>query len=286
MKCEKCGAEIPDGNLYCENCGEEIHIVPVFEPDLETQIDEAMHRIQDDVAEQFETATPRRRKKKHHFLAWIIVLVIISIMAGIFALTYLYKSPAYQINWGHRYADNGEYLEAIECYERALTGGATEPVLIYQYMTKCYELLGYEGQYEEYLLKIIRHPQATEDDLLLAYTKLISFYSNDKNYNTINSLLKSCDNDKIISMYADFMVSQPKFSHEPGYYKEIIPLKISSSKGDTVYYTTDGSTPTTESTVYSTPIFLESGEYEIRAICVDKNGVVSDVVVGQYQIDF
>lgn len=286
MKCEKCGAEIPNGNLYCENCGEEIHIVPVFEPEVEIQLDEAMHRIQDDMAEQFEMTVPRRRKKRHHYLAWIIVLVIICIISGIFALTYLYKSPVYQINWGNVFADRGEYIEAIECYERALTGGASEPVQIYQYMVQCYELLGYEGKYEEYLLKIILHPQATEDELLLAYTKLISFYSDGKNYNTINSLLKSCNNDKIISIYKDFMVSLPKFSHEPGYYKEIIPLKITSSKGDTVYYTMDGSTPTTESRVYSTPIFLEDGEYEIKAVCVDQNGVVSDVVVGEYQIDF
>ena len=82
------------------------------------------------------------------------------------------------------------------------------------------------------------------------------------------------------------MVSEPKFSHEPGYYKEIIPLKITSEKDETIYYTMDGSTPTTESMVYSTPIFLEDGEYEIRAICVDRNGVESDVVVGKYQIEF
>ena len=286
MKCEKCGAEIPDGYMYCENCGEEIHIVPVYEPEVETQLDEAMHRIQDDVVEQFITTAPQKRKKKHHFLAWIIVLVVISIMVGIYALNYLYQSPVYQINWGHRLVDNGEYLEAIACYERALKDGAQEQVLIYQYMTKCYELLGYEGQYEENLLKIVGHPQATEDELLYAYSKLITVYINDNNFDTINNLLKACDNDKILSIYKEFMVSLPKFSHEPGYYREIIPLKITSEKGDTIYYTMDGSTPTTESRVYSTLIFLEEGEYEIRAICVDKNGVVSDVVVGEYQIDF
>lgn len=286
MKCVNCGAEIPDGYMYCENCGEEIHIVPVFEPEVETQLDEVMHQLQDDVTERLDANVAEKRKKKHHYLTWIIVLVIISILVGIYALNYLYQSPAYQINWGNRYAENGDYLKAIECYEKAMTNGAEEEVKLYQYMTTCYELLGYEHQYEEYLLKIIAHPRATESDLLLSYSKLIDFYSNDKNYNTINNLLKACDNDKILSIYKDFMVSQPKFSHEPGYYREIIPLKISSEKGDTVHYTMDGSEPTTESQIYSTPIFLEEGEYEIRAICVDHNGVVSDVVVGEYQIDF
>ena len=286
MICEKCGAEIPDGNLYCEKCGEEIHIVPVFEPEVETELDETMHRIQNAVAEQIDIIPQKRKKRKHHYLAWVIILVIISVFVGIFALTYLYQSPVYQINRGNRFADSGEYLDAIKCYNMALDNGAAEPVEVYLYITKCYEELGLEGKYEEYLLKIINSPMATDDELLIAYSKLIAFYSNDKNYNTINSLLKSCNNVKIISMYGDFMVSTPKFSHEPGYYKEIIPLKITAPKGETVYYTTDGSIPTIESKIFSTPIFLENGEYEIKAICVNANGVVSDVVLGKYQIEF
>lgn len=286
MKCEKCSAEIPDGYMYCENCGEEIHIVPMFEPEVETRLDEAMHRLQDDVSEQIEPALVKVHKKKRHFLAWILLLVVISIGAGAYALNYLYQSPVYQINWGNRLANNGQYLDAIACYQRALENGATETVQLYQYMAICYEMLGYEGQYEECLLKIVKHPQATEEELLRSYTKLITFYSNDKNFVTINNLLKACDNDKILSIYNEYMVSLPKFSHEPGYYREIIPLKITSEKGDVIYYTMDGSTPTTESQLYSTLIFLEEGEYEICAICVDKNGVVSDVVVGEYQIDF
>ena len=286
MICEKCGAEIPDGNLYCEKCGTEIHIVPVFEPEVEIELDETMHRIQDAVAEQIDMLKPKRAKRKHHYLAWILILVIISVFAGIFSVTYLYQSPVYQINRGNRFVDSGEYLDAIKCYNMALDNGAEQQVQVYFYITKCYEELGLEGKYEEFLLKIIHSTQATDDELLIAYSKLIAFYSNDKNYNTINSLLKSCNNVKIISMYSAFMVSAPQFSHEPGYYKEIIPLKITAKEGDTVYYTTDGSTPTNESKVFDAPIFLEDGEYEIQAICVNENGVKSDVVQGKYQIEF
>ena len=283
MKCEKCGADIPNRYMYCEKCGEEIHIVPVFEPEVETQIDETMQRIQGDVVEQFEITVVRKRK--HHYLAWIIILVVFSVFAGIYALTYLYKSPIYQVNWGNRYAQNGEYTQAIQCYERAINNGAKHPVEEYLYMAKCYEELGYEGKYEEALLHVIGNQTATEDELMIAYTKLINFYSNGKNYHKINSLLKSCNNDKIISIYKNFMVSVPKFSHSPGYYREVIPLKITSEQGYVVYYTLDGTTPTTDSMVFGTPIFLENVEYEIQAICVDKNGILSDVLVGEFQIE-
>ena len=39
MKCPKCGVDIQEGKLLCESCGEEIHIVPDFEPEIENRID-------------------------------------------------------------------------------------------------------------------------------------------------------------------------------------------------------------------------------------------------------
>ena len=32
MKCRYCGQEIPEGVLYCENCGQEVRIVPDYNP--------------------------------------------------------------------------------------------------------------------------------------------------------------------------------------------------------------------------------------------------------------
>ena len=32
MKCQKCGAEIPDNKIYCEKCGSPIQMVPDYNP--------------------------------------------------------------------------------------------------------------------------------------------------------------------------------------------------------------------------------------------------------------
>ena len=32
MKCQKCGAEIPEGKIYCEKCGQAIQMVPDYNP--------------------------------------------------------------------------------------------------------------------------------------------------------------------------------------------------------------------------------------------------------------
>ena len=42
MKCPNCGEEMAEGSLYCEHCGEDIHIVPDFEPELEKSIAKTM----------------------------------------------------------------------------------------------------------------------------------------------------------------------------------------------------------------------------------------------------
>ena len=34
MKCPRCGADMKEGQMYCEHCGREIQIVPEFDPAL------------------------------------------------------------------------------------------------------------------------------------------------------------------------------------------------------------------------------------------------------------
>lgn len=48
------------------------------------------------------------------------------------------------------------------------------------------------------------------------------------------------------------------FSHESGFYSSDINLSVYSTNGDDIFYTTDGSEPTANSTLYSTPLQLSS----------------------------
>ena len=53
MKCPNCGEEMAEGKLYCEHCGEDIHIVPDFEPELERSLELTMNGILEDLDEDF-----------------------------------------------------------------------------------------------------------------------------------------------------------------------------------------------------------------------------------------
>jgi len=58
----------------------------------------------------------------------------------------------------------------------------------------------------------------------------------------------------------------PDFSHKEGVYKNPISLTITAGNGATIYYTLDGSKPTTESTVYAAPIQITANKTTVKAI--------------------
>ncbi|MCR5477128.1 MAG: chitobiase/beta-hexosaminidase C-terminal domain-containing protein [Lachnospiraceae bacterium] len=54
MKCPNCGAEIPEGSLYCSQCGEEIRFVPDFEPELENAYSHNMRRVREEIRSEVQ----------------------------------------------------------------------------------------------------------------------------------------------------------------------------------------------------------------------------------------
>lgn len=286
MKCTNCGTLIPEDKLYCEKCGEEVTIVPLFEPEVEIRLDESIHTISNELADDPDFNKSVTKKRKRHYLTLVLILVFLSLIAGGIGLKYLFDSPEYHINKGNRYLYAEDYKEAIKCYEKALSKIPENEVDIYLYLIKCYENLGYDGKYEEYLQLIIDNTHTNEVQLFTAYSKLIDLYREGKGYQKINKLLKSCTNDKIVNHFKEYLVSAPAFSHEDGTYREIIPLKMVSPDGDSIYFTTDGTIPTLDSEIYKEPIFLEDGAYHFTAVCIDEHGVYSDVVEKTYEVNF
>ncbi|MBR4156294.1 MAG: chitobiase/beta-hexosaminidase C-terminal domain-containing protein [Bacteroidales bacterium] len=80
------------------------------------------------------------------------------------------------------------------------------------------------------------------------------------------------------------VVSLPKFSPEGGDYTSAQNVTIScDTQGATIYYTSDGSTPTNESNIYVAPIEVSSS-IVVKAIAVKDNMIDSDVATATYNI--
>ena len=62
MKCQKCGAQMVSGHLYCDTCGAEYQIVPDFDPEIENSIAQSMADISETLEEE-----ERERKRRDLF---------------------------------------------------------------------------------------------------------------------------------------------------------------------------------------------------------------------------
>lgn len=300
MKCPHCGNELMEGHLICEKCGEEIQMVPDFEPEIENSITETLTTLAalqegedtqeisqaEEKAEEEdvqETDDPVEDGRK----IWLIVcLVVIFVVSLVTYGTYSYHitTVEYQITRAKEYAANESYDEAIACLETAYESYPNEAKLLFL-EADYYYLQQDNDSAVNVLYRIIEKGNFSYEDLEEAYNKIITIYANQGMYGQINELLRSCPETGIVTMYQSYLAMEPEFSYVEGSYAEVIPLKLSSNTAGTIYYTTDGSKPTKNSEIYTAPLFLETGEYTISAFFVNDYGIESEIVSKTYIIN-
>ncbi len=66
MKCPSCNAEIKEGSLYCEKCGEDIHIVPDFEPEIEDTCRQTIESMTKGIFHAKESLKDEEEKQEVH----------------------------------------------------------------------------------------------------------------------------------------------------------------------------------------------------------------------------
>lgn len=302
MKCPHCGNELEEGHLICEKCGEEIRIVPDFEPEIENSITETLstlaalqegedtdHRPQGDGKSEAEQSEPQQEEEdvEDDRKIWVIVSIVIILAVTLIAYgayAYHIRTVDYRIGRAREYAANENYADAIACLEDA-----------YEDYPDVAQLLFLEADYYylqqdhvsavSVLSRIIGRGDFPYEDLEEAYDKIVTIYANDGMYSEINELLQACPEPDIVNMFQSYLALPPEFSYVEGSYAEVIPLKLSSNTAGTIYYTMDGSKPTRESQIYTAPLFLESGEYTVSAFFVNDYGIESEVASKTYVIN-
>lgn len=331
MKCPSCGAEMPEGRLYCEHCGQDIHVVPDFDSALEQQISQSMQEIlaglkETEKAEELESTwedgtisqetklmpekeisqakkcqkkslsqetkhskTLRKASKGKKSLAWCISTAVwtcaicLALLGGAGVFLWQRYSLDYQTSSAARCVLHGEYEKAEKYYLRAIELSPTDMELSLL-LAKCYLKQGKEEAYEEQLLNVVQNPHADTQQLQNAYGKLIQLYRSREEYGIISRLLESCDSPSVKEQYMDYLAQPPLFNYESGEYTSMVPLKLSSETKGQIYYTMDGSDPDKNSLLYVSPILLDGGRVEVKAIFINTYGVESEIAQRVYDI--
>ena len=301
MKCPHCGNELKEGYLICEKCGEEIQIVPDFEPEIENSITETLSTLvalqegedtQEAVTQEDEDIEETEISVADETLddgrrVWVIVsfvAVLAVALTAYGAYAYHVRTADYQIDKAREYAANGNYTEAISYLENAYASHPDDADILFLEADYYYLQQDYVSAVRV-LYQIIDGGNFTYDDLEEAYSKVIAIYANEGMYGQINELLRNCPEPDIVNMFQNYLAMEPQFSYVEGSYDEVIPLKLSSNTAGTIYYTMDGTKPTTDSLIYTAPLFLESGEYTISAFFVNDYGIESEIVSKTYVIN-
>ena len=303
MKCPNCGCEMEYGYLYCAQCGMEIQIVPDFEPEIENSITETLSTVAEEIEEGREPSTTtqepekkRNRRIRYSFFSeeqgkgnWLMLCLITFIVVTLtaaFVSVYMYHrySVSYQIEQARKYAESKEYGKAIIHLENArnLKADAAQIVLM---ESNYYYQMGEKQKAVDVLLELVDKEHLEYEDKEKAYEGIITIYDEEGRYKEINSLLLACQDSEIINHFQQYMAIAPEFGYASGNYDEVIPLKISANTTGTIYYTMDGSEPNENSMVYTAPLFLESGKYQISAVFVNDYGIRSEVSRNWYVIN-
>ena len=298
MKCLNCGYEIPAGELYCKRCGEEVRIVPDYNPlddmltaQIRVSIDEKGEHVRNSKVSgntgcegrptgngqkrlspeerearrrQAERKRELKRKKRRRLIITMITLLIAFI--GIMVLIYL-NSYSGIVRKGNKALLSSEYAVAQEAFEKAISKNPENPDA-YIGLSQVYIAKGDISNAEKVYLDAI----SSNPDNASIYEACIQFYLDSEQALEIPLLLKK-SNKKIQNALEEYIVDTPEYSlDENTVYDDVQQLTLTSNE-EVIYYTTDGTDPTFMSQKYTEPIQLDEGETVVKAMAVNKKGV-------------
>ena len=304
MKCPVWQNEIEDGRLYCGKCGYEIQIVPEFEAELENNIMENMSDVINELAPEKDDAlsdeempefTDEEEERpsmldflfrfiRKHILVSVAIFVVFAVAIGIVIFCSIQdkrkNSYDYQYHMAQQSAQNGDYEAALQYLQEALRLDGNHPearMLTADYLLK----LGEDDEAELIYRDLFHYAEYAQE----AYEKYIALLESQERYLEICYCMEECNVQEIRRNYNQYLAEPPIFSVPEGIYEDAQVLKISSNTNGIIYYTMDGTDPDQADNVYTGPIMLESGEYEIRALFINEYGMKSQVFSASYKIN-
>lgn len=299
MKCSNCGEPVEEGRLFCLNCGQEVQWVPDYDSFGNYMEQERIRKEQERIRKEHAEAEAarrraaiaaenRRKKKKRKMITAVVGCLCLAVGIGVAVGVKMttekknYNDFGYQMRMADTAFSNRKYEECYEFVERAVTLDADDADA---QLLKAQVLVKLEREKEA--MKVLEALIENDPDNTTAYGQLIKIYDASEMKAEIKELLDKCDNDQIKEKYSGYISTPPVFSLPGGEYSEQKTLQLyAKGEGGTIYYTTDGTEPTEDSTLYTGSIDIKDGTTTVKAIVINSKGISSDVVTNQYTVTF
>ena len=283
MKCQKCGAEMISGHLYCDTCGAEYQIVPDFEPEIENSIAQSMADISENLEEEkkLKTKSPISNVKKYKTPSFSLIFMLVLICSvfvyfGYFKYTH---STGYQSRQALQAVNEQDYYKAAQVYEQIRKHNSEDA---YWYVKEAEAKLMLEKEEEAYKLAVSAIKLNKNTDI--AYEFLLSYLETEGKYEEINQYLRNCMFEEIKEKYWEYLCEVPALNYESGSYNNSLELIFEKGYRGNIYYTLDATLPTRDSLRYERPLKIGNGTHILKAVYENEFGMLGEPIVYEYKI--
>ena len=295
MKCPNCGFEIPEGHMYCDNCGTEINFVPDFEPEVENEINATLSGVADELNKDEKAKEAKKQKRKAIINAiakrWKLIvgavaaIVLIIVFTSLF-LAYHNKTSLYYLSLAESTRSSGDTEGAIRQLKEGNKQHPDNSDIIFRMSDYYLEEGDYDGAVESLKL-IIDSGLFPQDKVKSAYESIMSIYKQEGDYSKVAELFSQDDSEVVSELRKKYVPSAPAMTPEAGTYDIVdVSIKMVDGTGRAIYYTVNDGDPTSESILYENEIVLENeGVYDIKAVTVNEYGISSEVTECEYTIE-
>ncbi len=292
--CLNCGAELPEGSVICPNCGQEVQMISaadVLEEELLKEIVDEKNGNDDTTASAngTETApttgTGTKKKKQNKTRRNLILVIVIAATAVCVFAGFMYRnthSETYLLRRAQQEYDQKDYDGSLT-YLNRLLGRDPENVDALVLEGEVYVAIPDYASAENCFLTAIQ----LDPDCVEAYEGILKVYDAQGKQSEIQALRKTVTNPDILALFDAYIIPEPEIKVESGTYTEYFSVEIRApKKGLTIYYTLNGTTPTSRDSIYTVPIEIDTqGITTLTAICMDEDGNYSEPVTAVYQVE-
>ena len=227
--------------------------------------------------------------KHHYFRTFYYSFAISFIILGALAILYfMYQQDKNVFGFADKYYD-----QAVSYIETGNNSGAV------QALKECLEFDEDHTDARLLLAQVYEDMSRTDDAIGVLttgielsprnetyYRKKIQLLAKSNKIAEAMEFINSITSSYIIVKLSETRPSTVVMTPDPGTYDSSVNVELISTNGSTIYYTLDGSAPTTRSNVYDPqrPIQIEKGTVTIRAFAINSDYMISDEYSATYRI--